>query len=337
MLLSIDALSDTGCVREHNEDMILAQGELIRDERVQFQVETTDSVPVILAVADGMGGHNGGEFASELAVQSLDNFIHQLPGKLSYDELKARFDDWIQTIHREVLQKGTDLPEFLNMGTTLVGILVYENQLYWFNVGDSRLYRFRGGILSQISSDHSVKKMYNPSAPSNMICNSIGAGQEVFIDFTEMPAVFEDDQFLLCSDGLNDMIQDDKIEALFSTHVNAEQLVEAAKNAGGKDNVSVLLIDIKTIRPEVETPENEDDDLPEEKAIQTPLEFKQETRESTLEKQTNKPETESQSETRKVYFRKETQKPEKLFSKLGKLFGKEPQKTSSSSKNKKQE
>ena len=337
MLLSIDALSDTGCVREHNEDMILAQGELIRDERVQFQVETTTDVPVILAVADGMGGHNGGEFASELAIQSLDDFIHQLPGKLSYDELKARFDDWIQAIHREVLQKGIDLPEFLNMGTTLVGILVYENQLYWFNVGDSRLYRFRGGVLSQISSDHSVRKMYNPSAPSNMICNSIGAGQEVFIDFTEMPAVFEDDQFLLCSDGLNDMIEDDTIEALFSTHANAEQLVEAAKNAGGKDNVSVLLIDIKAVGPEVETLENEDDDHPEEKAIQTPLEFKQETRESTLEKETNKPETESQSETRKVYFRKETQKPEKLFSKLGKLFGKEPQKTSSSSKNKKQE
>jgi protein phosphatase len=126
MILSIDAFSDVGCVREHNEDMILVQGELICHAQIQLQVEPAPDSPFVVAVADGMGGHNGGEFASELAVQSLDDFVHDLTNGLSFEELKSAFDSWIQQIHNFVVNKGNELPEFKNMGTTLVGLLVYE-------------------------------------------------------------------------------------------------------------------------------------------------------------------------------------------------------------------
>ncbi len=247
MILAIDAISDTGCVREHNEDMVLAHGQFIRDDRVQFQMDIDSPVPAIFAVADGVGGHNGGEFASELALLSLDEFVRRLPVGLSYDKLKGAFRDWVQTIHREIIQKGIDLPEFFNMGTTLVGLLFYENSLYWLNAGDSRLYRFRMGILSQVSSDHSMKKMFDPAAPPNMICNSIGAGKDVFIDFFEMPSLFDGDLFLLCSDGLSDMLPDNVTESMLIASAGAEQLAEAAREAGGRDNISVLMLRVNQV------------------------------------------------------------------------------------------
>jgi protein phosphatase len=242
MLVKIDAISNVGCVREHNEDIVLVQGEFIRDARLQLQVEPMDGMPLVVAVADGMGGHNGGEFASELAVGSLDEFVHALPSDLSDNDLRNEFDKWIQDIHSLVLNKGKSIPEFYNMGTTLVGILIYENSVFWFNVGDSRLYRYRDGILSQMSTDHSARNMIDPKAASNLICNSIGAGDEVFIDFLEMNAVFEDDVFVLCSDGLNDMIADAEIEKILENNGNSEDLVNAAKAMGGRDNVSVVKI-----------------------------------------------------------------------------------------------
>ena len=254
MILSIDAFSDTGCVRENNEDMVLVQGEMIRDDKLQLQLEPVEGFPAVVAVADGMGGHNGGEFASELVVQSLDDFAHGLNRGLSYHELKTLFNLWIRMIHGEIVSKGKEIPAFLNMGTTLVGMLVYENRIFWYNAGDSRLYRFRGGILSQVSTDHSMREMVDPTAPSNMICNSIGGGDEVFIDFTEISeTVFDDDLFILCSDGLNDMLSDDLIESLLEQHADAGQLVGQAKQAGGKDNVSVVLIMFKKVVKPVET------------------------------------------------------------------------------------
>ena len=254
MILSIDAFSDLGCVREQNEDMVLVQGEMIRDDKLQLQLEPMEGFPAVVAVADGMGGHNGGEFASELVVQSLDEFAHGLNRGLSFDELKTLFNEWIGMIHAEIVSKGKEIPAFLNMGTTLVGLLVYESRIFWYNAGDSRLYRFRGGILSQVSSDHSMREMVDPTAPSNMICNSIGGGDEVFIDFTEISeTVFDDDLFILCSDGLNDMLSDDRIESLLEQHADATQLVGQAKQAGGKDNVSVVLIGFKEVVKPVET------------------------------------------------------------------------------------
>lgn len=319
MILSIDAFSDVGCVREHNEDMILVQGELICDAQIQLQVEPAPDSPFVVAVADGMGGHNGGEFASELAVQSLDDFVHDLTNGLSFEELKSAFDSWIQQIHNFVVNKGNELPEFKNMGTTLVGLLVYENRIFWFNVGDSRLYRFRSGILSQISTDHSMREMYDPTAPSNMICNSIGAGDDVFIDFKEITdTVFDDDLFLLCSDGLNDMVSDEKTESLLETHANAEQLVSEAKQNGGKDNVSVALVGFKIPDvKEVETELPETHDKPNEILKEQPhsdVEYHEE-----KEPDSNNQENIVQPE-KKFFAKKEEKKPDSLLGRLGKFL-----------------
>ena len=110
MLVKIDAISNVGCVREHNEDIVLVQGEFIRDARLQLQVEPMDGMPLVVAVADGMGGHNGGEFASELAVGSLDEFVHALPSDLSDNDLRNEFDKWIQDIHSLAKNDQLHLP-----------------------------------------------------------------------------------------------------------------------------------------------------------------------------------------------------------------------------------
>ncbi len=312
MTLTIDAYSDTGCVREHNEDMILVQGELIRDNRLQLQI--APEAPFVFAVADGMGGHNGGEFASELAVQSLDEFVHALRSGLTSDELKIQFNQWIQHIHNLVNQKGNELPEFKNMGTTLVGMLLYEQKVFWFNVGDSRLYRFRGGILSRISTDHSMREMYDSNAPSNYICNSIGAGAEVFIDFFDITdTVFSDDVFVLCSDGLNDMVPDDDIESLLETNVDALVLAEAAKAKGGKDNVSVICV--KFIGEEEEISEDEEEEIAEPAEEAEAIEI-------TEEEATDEPH-DAPVKRPGAFMKKAEKEPKSLWNKLGKMFEKE--------------
>lgn len=252
--IEVDAMSNSGIVRNHNEDMILVQSEYIRDSRLDLKMGSDVTKPLIFAVADGMGGHNGGEFASELVVQNLDDFVGALPLGLDVDSLKNTFESWIKDMHNLVTQKGIDFPEFHNMGTTLVGLLVYEDKFYWLNVGDSRIYRYRNGILTQLSTDHSLAQVLDGKAPSNVIYNSVGAGQDVFIDFEEIPVILDQDVFMLCSDGISDMISDNEIENLMSEKANSEQFVNAANAAGGRDNISVVFL---TISKEEEKAEDE--------------------------------------------------------------------------------
>lgn len=243
MNIEVDACSNMGCVRDTNEDMILLMDQFIRDNAISFSMSLNTEDRFIAAVADGMGGHNGGEVASEDTVRDLDSFFYGLPDKLSSEQFMESFKRWVQQIHRLITLKGNSHPDLSGMGTTLVGLLVYENRIFWINCGDSRLYRLRGEILCQISTDHSLREMTgNTQAPSNIIMNSIGAGETVFLDITEISgSVFDGDTFLLCSDGLNDMLDDEQIESALIKG-NASSLVEEALKAGGKDNVSVCLI-----------------------------------------------------------------------------------------------
>ncbi len=245
--IHIQIASDTGCVRDHNEDMILLAGEYYRDENHEMQFSLQPNARLTALVADGMGGHEGGEFASELAVQSLQEFIDGLPAGYEPAEFINAFHNWIRDVHAMITQKGIDMPQYNGMGTTLVGLIFYESRIYSVNVGDSRLYRYRDTFLKQISHDHSLRELrHDPNIPSNYIYNCLGGGAEsAFADVEDITAhVLDNDIYLVCSDGLSDMLTDDQIDSLMDNNADALQLVDAANAAGGKDNISVMLIHI---------------------------------------------------------------------------------------------
>lgn len=131
------------------------------------------------------------------------------------------------------------------MGTTFVGMFSYEERIYMVNIGDSRLYRYRGGILKQLSSDHSMRELTGDmTTPSNVIYNSLGCRNICFCRFHRINPgqLLDEDLFLICSDGLSDMLTDDQIEEVLHQEPTAINLIEAAKAAGGRDNVSVVLL-----------------------------------------------------------------------------------------------
>ncbi len=244
------ACCDVGCVRSHNEDMILFNGKLLRNQEFHGCYSLGDKGRFVVAVADGMGGHAGGEMASEMALQFLDVFVASLPENISQNDFTNAFHRWINRTHSLINQKGDDVPTYKGMGTTLVGLLAIENHVYAFNVGDSRLYRYRDGILKQLSIDHSMREKYhNPSIPSNVIYNSLGGGgNSAFADLQDLTEkIFADDRFLICSDGLCDMLSDDELCALCDEKSNVAQFVNNAKGAGGIDNISVIIIDVRYV------------------------------------------------------------------------------------------
>lgn len=226
--------------------MVLAFDKLLRSDayKTEFMTENTDRF--IVAIADGMGGHNAGEVASEEVLSNLKFFINDLPHGLTPGEMNEMMVEWIDTINKRVNSHGLMDPSKLEMGTTLVGILYFCGHYYWMNCGDSRLYRLRDGQLTQLTTDHSLLKNDGSQRHSNVITNCIGAGiQNSYIDFYEFTNdVLPGDAYLLCSDGLNDMITDLEIEELMVANKSANQLCEAAIEAGGFDNVSTCVFHI---------------------------------------------------------------------------------------------
>lgn len=248
-------ISDMGCVRTNNEDMAVLNGEFYRDSAEEDQFAIDQSGRMLAAIADGMGGHNAGEVASEYVLHELDAFLLELPAEMSENDLRNAMDAWVQQTHANLIQQGYDMPERDGMGTTLVGLFTYESHIWMMNVGDSRLYRWRGEILRQLTTDHSLRnQQHDESLPSNVIVNCFGAhGSSIYMDLEDITdRVLDEDTYLLCSDGLSDMLTDDEIEAILlrntgeghTIHQAATELVAAAKNAGGKDNVTVLLLTV---------------------------------------------------------------------------------------------
>ena len=231
-----------GCVRQNNEDMILLNGELYRDESLttEFSIDNLSRFAAI--VADGMGGHEGGEFASELATQAFDDFLSSLPEGLTIEQVIAHTKQWAVDTHQMINRKGEEMPQYLGMGTTFVGMFSYDGRVYTINIGDSRLYRYRNTILKQMSEDHSMRNLTGDmNQQSNLIYNSLGAGESVFADVDDVTEkILPDDYYIICSDGLSDMLTDEQIDAILDGGGAAQDLIDAAKQAGGKDNVSVI-------------------------------------------------------------------------------------------------
>lgn len=250
MIVRYAAVSDVGCVRSGNEDMALADRQFLRDEQATGSVTLTAESRMALIVADGMGGNDGGELASDIAAQEFDTWLEELPAGLTAAEVQVRAMDMAVATHVLINARGRELDGFLGMGTTLCGAFVYEGHWLWINVGDSRLYLIRDGQMRQVSRDHSYRNLHNdPTLPSNLIYNALGGGEEfeAFADCYPLDAR-PADRLLVCSDGLCDMIDDAEIErlaAITDLQASAMALVEAAKAAGGADNITVLLADLK--------------------------------------------------------------------------------------------
>ena len=249
--ITILGLTDTGLVREKNEDAI-----------------GFDSKLGLVVLADGMGGHRGGEIASGLTVDKIIDTVQQnLPaieaGQTDPDSGLSLESTCIQkaveTANRLVFETAEDNPELKGMGSTVVVLQFFNNTLSLAHIGDSRCYRFRGDKLEQITKDHSLNQelidrgFYSPeearkSMNKNMITRALGIGPIVSTDIRE-DHVNIGDIYLLCSDGLTDLVEDDYIYLTIKKFGNnpeeaARQLITKANENGGKDNISVMLCQV---------------------------------------------------------------------------------------------
>jgi len=254
MKITIAAVSDRGCVRESNEDMLLVGKDIFRDDCREVAVDLNgENKKFFVAVADGMGGHNAGEVASEIVLRKMNERINDLEMNLTEEELSTRVSEWVQEIHWNILKEGNSDNNRKGMGTTLIGVLFYNNRIYYLNVGDSRLYRWRNGYLMQISQDHSLNEMIqNEDIASNIIINSFGGDENVFVDFAPVGGkIFDNDILLLCSDGLSDELRDEEMEKMLLNNEDAiDMLLNKAKSKGGKDNISIILVYLSGIKDE---------------------------------------------------------------------------------------
>lgn len=242
----LTAASRVGCVRSNNEDMVLAYDKFVRSEAYHTELMTENVDRFVIALADGMGGHRAGEVASADTLANLHFFINDLPKGLSVSEFNEMMVVWLESVNQMIASKGHVDPSMAEMGTTLVGVAFFNKKYYWMNCGDSRLYRLRQGKMTQISTDHSLNTIQGEKRHSNVITNCIGAGcKNSYLDLYEFTDDFlSGDVYLLCSDGLSDMISDAEIESLLIEGASANRLCEAAIEAGGYDNVSACVFSV---------------------------------------------------------------------------------------------
>ena len=247
-ILTVYGACDVGCKKPNNEDMILLNDEMFRDGSRKSKLDTGSNL--VIAVADGIGGMDKGEVASEMALTRLREMLVKLPPRMNGENIKEAFEKYTQETHSAMLSLG-------EIGSTLVGLFLYEGKVYRFHAGDSRIYVMRNNGLMRLTVDHSMRESGgDPNAPSNIIINSLGGCGNAFIEFAEVDNGFQDgDIYLLSSDGLHDLIPPEEIAAVLKQtedelgEAQAEKLLRLAKEAGGKDNISVVTIQIKEIHP----------------------------------------------------------------------------------------
>lgn len=250
--LEIISQTNPGMVRSHNEDSV-----------------TFDAACGLVVLADGMGGYNAGEVASGIAVSvTATEISHRLQNASPTDRDEATGEelgvlllrDNIQKANASIFHASQSQPQYAGMGTTIVSGLFYDNRVAVGHVGDSRMYRLRGETLETITRDHSLLQEQIDSGMisvadarlsknKNLVTRAVGIDAEVVPEI-HVHDVQVGDIYLLCSDGLNDMVEDDDIQStLYSMQGNlplaAEQLIQMANDNGGRDNVSVILIKVK--------------------------------------------------------------------------------------------
>lgn len=207
--------------------------------------------PETFVVADGMGGQAAGEVASKMLVDTVKNFLPAIPEPLNEDILKKA----ILKSNAAILRAANENPNYRGMGTTATILHIYKDRAYYAHVGDSRIYRLKNKILEQITQDHSyvedlVRRGELTAAEArlhpmkNILTQAVGAVENISVD-TASFSVHADEIFLLCTDGLTNMIDDNEIAKILLTSENpAETLVQAALDNGGADNISVIVVKV---------------------------------------------------------------------------------------------
>lgn len=233
MILSVDAKSVKGPVRENNEDMLSIAGRMVRDGALR--VEDEDAGDIWYAfVADGMGGHaNGGEASRELLEHLRDCFTM---GDFSEDDFEADLVRSVEYVSARLNARSSNLGLVKPMGTTLCGVVWIYGRCFLVNAGDSKLYRYRDGMLEQLSVDQKDGRGY--------LLNCIGAGLDgtpAVEDITD--EIKEDDIIIICSDGVAGSVGPDELEYFLTVSGSpAEDICDRADVNGGTDNSSIALI-----------------------------------------------------------------------------------------------
>lgn len=229
MRIEVGSALDIGRVREKNDDSILVD-------------------PPLYIVADGMGGHRGGDIASRLALETIQDLAASDRGTLP---------DQVRSANRAVWDRSVEDERLSGMGTTLTGALIDGASASIVHVGDSRAYLLREGKLRQLTTDHTLVERMVKSGEiteaeadvhphKNVLTRALGTDEEVEVD-EDTVALLDGDRLLLCSDGLTGMVTEDQIQAILENSDQpqqaADRLVKAANRAGGIDNITVVVLD----------------------------------------------------------------------------------------------
>jgi protein phosphatase len=241
-MIELHSAVDPGRARSNNEDSV-----------------ATDPGAQLAVLADGMGGYNAGEVASNMATSfirsELGRWLREAGPQASDAEVRRAMDICVDNANRAIFDASNSNPQYAGMGTTLVVAVFRDGRLLLGHVGDSRCYRLRGGRLTQLTRDHSLLQeqidagLITPeqatfSANKNLVTRAVGVESSVQLE-THQHDLQADDLFLLCSDGLSDMLPDAAIAQILLGHTalegTSQALIAAANDAGGRDNISVVL------------------------------------------------------------------------------------------------
>ena len=246
MKISVMAATDTGRVRDHNEDDYVALG----------GKESPPGVDALLVVADGMGGHAAGEVASKMTVEGIVQSLNDQgkeSSKLEGNAFGVFLGKVLEDVNQDVWQAAQE-DDKRGMGTTCTLAAIRGDQMFLAHIGDSRAYLLREGELHQVSKDHSwvedavdqgviTREQARTHPNRNVITRAIGLDQQPQIDTSAM-ALADGDLLLLCSDGLNSMIPDEDIHRILTSSGPedvCQALIDAANNQGGDDNTTVVI------------------------------------------------------------------------------------------------
>ena len=239
------AKTDPGRARDNNEDSVVY-----------------DEASLTVVLADGMGGYNAGEIASGMAAafikSELSRWLTEAGSGIKAKEVRRAMEICVDNANRSIFNSANSNASYAGMGTTLVVGVFRDARLVLGHIGDSRCYRLRSGDFQQITKDHSLLQeqmdagLITPeqaatSSIKNLVTRALGVDESVLLEVNEHQ-VQVGDLYLMCSDGLSDMIDDDAITRIVTSELaldqKATQLIDQANENGGRDNISVLLVEV---------------------------------------------------------------------------------------------